>query len=234
MDRRQFLTSSSLLLGATSFSGLSWANLNTSDSGNSRISKAQFSELNIPSPIAHIQAPDGQSVAVPLQAQIIRQYNESIYVWFETENLLRVYSQNGEALSQVQLPTDSLKDFALDSSGYIYLLESGKHEITWMNAQGDILGSIGSFGIDMPEQLNGPRSLSVDSHGNVHVLNTGTRTVKVFNTQGVYLNEYGQSRWFNERQLHNVDGESLITVSGGSMQSNNWQFSLDGQLVNSQ
>ena len=234
MDRRQFLTSSSLVLGATSFSGLSWASLNTSDSGNSRISKAQFSALNIPSPIAHIQAPGGQSVAVPMQAQIIRQYNESVYVWFETESLLREYSQNGEALSQIQLPTNSLKDFAMDSSGYIYLLQSGKHEITWMNTQGDILGTIGSPGIDMPEQLNGPRSLTVDSHDNVHVLTSGSRTVKVFNTQGVFLNEYGQSRWLNERQLRSVDGESLITVSGGSMQNNSWQFSLDGQLVSSQ
>ena len=234
MDRRQFLTSSSLLLGATSFSGLSWANLNSSDSGNSRVSKAQFSALNIPSPIAHIQAPGGQNVAVPMQAQIIRQYNESVYVWFETESLLRVYSQNGEALSQVQLPTSSLRDFALDSSGYIYLLESGKHEITWISAQGDILGTIGSFGLDMSEQLNAPLSLTVDSQGNVHVLNSGSRTVKVFSTQGVFLNEYGQSRWFNERQLHSVDGESLITVSGGGMQNNHWQFSLDGQLVSSQ
>lgn len=234
MDRRQFLTSSSLVLGATSFSGLSWASLDTSDSGNSRISKAQFSALNIPSPIAHIQAPGGQSVAVPMQAQIIRQYNESVYVWFETESLLLEYSQNGEALSQIQLPTNSLKDFAMDSSGYIYLLQSGKHEITWMNIQGDILGSIGGFGLDMPEQLNGPLSLTVDSHDNVHVLTSGSRTVKVFNAQGVFLNEYGQSRWLNERQLRSVDGESLITVSGGSMQNNSWQFSLDGQLVSSQ
>lgn len=234
MDRRQFLTSSSLLLGATSFSGLSWANLNASDSGNSRISKTQFAELDIPSPIAHIQAPNGQTVAVPLQAQVIRQYNEAVYVWFETENLLRVYNQSGEALSQVQLPTDSLKDFTLDNSGYIYLLESGKHEITWINAQGDILGTIGSFGYQAPEQLNGPRSLTVDSHNSVHVLNAGTRTVKVFSAQGAYLYEYGQSRWFNERRLHSIDGESMITVSGGSMQNSSWQFSLDGQLVNSQ
>ena len=170
----------------------------------------------------------------PCKRRLFCQYNESVYVWFETESLLRVYSQNGEALSQVQLPTSSLRDFALDSSGYIYLLESGKHEITWISAQGDILGTIGSFGLDMSEQLNGPRSLTVDSQGNVHVLNSGSRTVKVFNAQGVFLNEYGQSRWLNERQLHSVDGESLITVSGGSMQNNHWQFSLDGQLVSSQ
>ena len=234
MDRRQFLTSSSLVLGATSFSGLSWASLNTSDSGNSRISKTQFSALNIPSPIAHFQAPGGQNVAVPMQAQIIRQYNESVYAWFETESLLRVYSQNGEALAQVPLPTNSLKDFALDSSGYIYLLQSGKHEITWINTQGDILGTIGSFGVSLPEQLNDPHSLTVDSQDNVHVLTSGSHTIKVFNTQGVLLNEYGQSRWLNTRRLHSIDGESVITVSGGNMQNNTWQFSLDGQLVNSQ
>lgn len=238
MDRRQFITSSSMILGITGISGASWAKIEAPNqaSGETRLTKEYLSSLGISPQITHIIAPGGQSVAVPLQARIIRQFDGYIYTWSETERLIRVYDETGNASLHINLPGQfgALKDFTLDSNGNIYAISSGQNYVTWLDNQGYVLGTIGAAGIDLPEQLNGPVSLTMDSFENLHVLNAGTKTIKVFSTSGAYLYEYGQSRWLKARSIQSIDGTEKIIVKGGLHQDNIWQFSPAGKLLSSQ
>lgn len=238
MDRRQFLSSSSMVFGMTGVSGVSWAQIETPDhtSGETRLTKEYLSTLGITPQIAHITAPGGQSVAVPLQARIIRQFGDYIYTWFDTERLIRVYDRSGNAWTHINLPEQlgTLKDFTLDSHGNIFAVSNGQHFVTWLDSQGYPLGSIGSPGTTLPEQLNSPRSLTIDNFDNLHVLNAGTKTIKVFTISGAYLYEYGQSRWLQKRHIRSIDGREKIIAKGGLQQESIWQFSPAGKLLSSQ
>jgi len=254
MERRQFLISSSVL--ATSL-GMSLETIATStfseitssaktlrvtsnsayksltaQASTSRLSAIDIKKLNIKAPIKHTSSPEGVAVSFPLKLRIARQYEKKIFLWFDTEAVIRVYDEYAFELNSIPLPQSvhSLNDFALDSKGNLFILAQGQHQIIWLSKQGDELGVIGEFGIELPEQLNGALSMTLDNEDQLHVLNAGTSTIKVYKNNGVFLFEYGQSRWQKQRRLHSVDGKETIAIKGGMMKDNLWQFSLSGEL----
>ncbi|WDE05955.1 hypothetical protein SG34_003220 [Thalassomonas viridans] len=243
MDRRQFILSGSAVAGSLAIPMQSFAMSDISGdlfaakvkdtaAGNSRLSASKIARLGIQAPLKQVTAPGGHDVSFPLTMRIARQYQENIYVWFETESVIRTYDQQGNEQNTIALPdsVSLIKDFALDSMGNIFILNGGQHQITWLSHQGDILGYIGDFGIDLAEQLNGPTSLTLDSSDQLHVLNAGSRTVKVYKNNGVFLFEYGQPRWGKQRQLLSLDGKETISASGGMMRDNRWHFTPSGQI----
>jgi len=254
MERRQFLISSSVLatslgmsletMAASAFtektsstkalrvkSDSSYKTL-TAQAGISRLSSEDIHNLGIKAPIKHTSSPQGVVASFELKLRIARQYQQGIYLWFDTEKQIRVYDEYGFEQKSIPLPVSvsAIKDFALDSYGNLFILPKGQHNILWISGQGDELGVIGGFGTEMAEQLNGPRSLTVDNQDRLHVLDGGSRTVKVFKNNGVFLYEYGQSRWHNQRRLHSLDGRERIAIKGGMMQDSLWQFSQTGKL----
>lgn len=243
MDRRRFILSSSAVAGTLALpvksytlSGVSdnlvAAKLKDKAAGNTRLSAKEITKLGIKRPLKQVTAPGDHTVSFPLNIRIARQYQQSVYLWFETESVIRIYDQLGNEQSSIPLPASMslLKDFALDAQGNIFILGTGQHQITWLSEQGDILGTIGHFGTDSAEQLNGPASLTVDQQDRIHVLNAGSRTIKVFKNNGVYLFEYGQSRWGKQRKLLAIDGTENISASGGMMRDSRWHFSPAGQM----
>ncbi|WP_143764325.1 NHL repeat-containing protein [Cognaticolwellia mytili] len=243
MDRRKFIISGSAIASTLAIPMSSYAKSEIAgdlftkkaakkSAGKTRLSAVNIRKLGIKAPLKQVIAPGGQTVQFPLNMRIARQYQSTIYVWFETEPAIRIYDQNGVETGAITLPESmsSLKDFALDTMGNIFILAVGEQQVSWISAQGDILGTVGEFGIDLADQLNGATSLTIDAQDRLHVLNTGSRTIKVFKNNGVYLFEYGQSRWGKERKLLTIDGTQGISASGGMMRDSLWHFSLLGQL----
>ena len=67
---------------------------------------------------------------------------------------------------------------AVDGAGTMYLCNTGNHNVTVLNANGDILGSFGSKGAK-DEQFYTPRGICVNPDGNiVFVADTGNHKVK--------------------------------------------------------
>ncbi|WDD98528.1 hypothetical protein [Thalassomonas actiniarum] len=237
MDRRRFIVTSSAVAGTLALPVKSFAMAEASKGlnkvpDNSRLPTSKLTSLGIQAPLKQVTAPGGHDVSFPLKMRVARQYRQKIYVWFETEPMIRVYDLAGNEQSPVSLPDSVgiLKDFALDSMDNIFILSAGQHQITWLGPQGDMLGYIGDFGMDLAEQLNGPASLTLDSEDHLHVLNAGSRTIKVYKNNGVFLFEYGQSRWGKERKLLSLDGTDTISASGGIMKDSRWHFSPSGQM----
>lgn len=233
MDRRQFLFSGTTAAAMVSVPTLTLSGIAlASGTDTSRLNDAELNSLNLSHRYIEVLSADGGTMSVPMQARVARRYNDQVYVWFDTDHAIRVFDLSGTAVGEIPLTQSGLlKDFGLDSYGNIFVLYSGIHAIQWLDYQGNLLGSIGQFGMDSPEMLNGPVSLTVDAQDNLHVLNAGTRSVKVFTANGVYLRDYGQSRWLSERRLSSIDGLNQIRVTGGMENKNHWLFSLDGRLV---
>ncbi|WP_281560783.1 hypothetical protein [Thalassomonas sp. RHCl1] len=237
MDRRRFIVTGSAVAGTLALPVKSFAMSEVSKgltkaTDSSRLPADRLTSLGIQAPLKQVTAPGGHDVSFPLKMRIARQYRQKIYVWFETEPVIRVYDLTGNEQSPVSLPASMgvVKDFALDSQDNIFILDAGQHQITWLSPQGDILAYIGGFGMDLAEQLNGPASLTLDSKDHLHVLNAGSRTIKVYKNNGVFLFEYGQSRWGKQRKLLSLDGSETISASGGMMKDSRWHFSPSGQM----
>ncbi|MBB1488389.1 hypothetical protein [Oceanospirillum sediminis] len=234
MDRRQFLFSgtTAAVMASVPAMTLSQLSIASGEVGMTRLTESELSNMGLLTRNMDIVSADGGVVTVPMKAQVARRYQGQVYVWFETDQAIRVYDQSGNSLLTVSLGQSvAVQDFAVDSYGNLFVLMAGSHEVLWLDSQGAVLGSIGRFGTELPEQLNGPVSLTIDALDNLHVLNAGSRTVKVFSGSGVYLHDYGQSRWLSERRLSSVDGTSQVQVTGGDKNNSQWLFSLDGHLI---
>jgi len=235
MDRRQFLISNSVLTASMVMPNISLAKADTSDiaPNTTRLSLADINKLGIKAPFTHAVSPNNDIVSFALKMRIARRYQDLIFIWFDTENMIRIYDEFGTQSNAIPLPKhiSSLKDFAFDSMGNLFVLPQGQHHILWLSEQGYELGYIGEFGIELSEQLNGPVSLTIDLNDQIHVLNAGTRTIKVFSNNGVFLFEYGQNRRGKQKQIHSIDGKKNIILKGGMMKDRTWQLSPKGKLL---
>ncbi|WCN08272.1 hypothetical protein [Marinomonas mediterranea] len=236
MNRRQALVTGLGVAASLGMTNIAFSS-DLSEIGGSveeltRLTSAQLSSLGLAARDVSTVRFDGAQVTLPMKAMVARRYNANLYIKYELESVIRVFDANGYPLNTISLP-DSLqvKDFAIDSYGNVFVLSSGKHEITWLDSQGNIVSTIGHFGWQLPAELNGPKSITIDEYNQIHVLNSGTRSIKVFTTSGSFVNEYGQSRWLPERRLGSLDGYAKIYVTEGPSGDKTWLFSTDGEFI---
>lgn len=109
----------------------------------------------------------------------------------ESDNAVVIYDENFMQLQRINMPNDFgyLSDVTFDSQDNMYVADSVKHTIYKLDGHGNLLTTIGEFGLAQ-HQLNGPKQLTIDSNDNLHVINIGDRSVKVFSAQGQYLFQY--------------------------------------------
>ncbi len=91
---------------------------------------------------------------------------------------------------------------------------------------GAFVQTIGEFGIDKPQQLNGPSSLTIDSLGNIHVWDSGARKIKVFTPDNQFVRQYGQARFSPVQMVRSIDGRDPIVVIGGNSGDQVWSFQV--------
>jgi hypothetical protein len=84
------------------------------------------------------------------------------------------------------LAFNSPSDLAMDSSGNIYILDSGNQRIQKFTPEGKYLATIGRKG-QGPGEFNYPRSLDIDGQGNLYVLDPFVKKIQVISPQGKEL-----------------------------------------------
>ncbi|MGR5149441.1 hypothetical protein ACQKP8_23205 [Photobacterium alginatilyticum] len=236
-QRRQIIGTGLAALGAASVAGLSapvFANNQLSTDGAaqnncSRLTEQQVSSLGINAPTFTVETPQGETLTLTRQLRMARRYQDLLYLSYQNESSIHVYD-SASLQSRFEIPFSDqlgiLKDFAVSESGDVYALFTGEHAITHLSSNGAFVQTIGEFGIDKPQQLNGPGSLTIDSLGNIHVWDSGARQIKVFTPDNQFVRQYGQARLSPVKMVKSIDGRDPIVVVGGNSGDQVWSFQV--------
>ena len=81
---------------------------------------------------------------------------------------------------------------AQDSSGNIYVVDSGNNRVQVFNSSGTYISQFGSYG-SSSGQFNGPRGIALDSSGNIYVADNGNNRVEKFNSSGQFISTIGSN-----------------------------------------
>ena len=84
----------------------------------------------------------------------------------------------------------SASDIAVDSSGNIYVADTGNNRIQKFSPEGTFITKWGSLGIGDGE-LEFPRGIAVDSSDTMYVADTGNNRIQKFSPAGAFLGSWG-------------------------------------------
>lgn len=79
---------------------------------------------------------------------------------------------------------------AIDSSGDIYVADTGNNRIEEFDRNGIYAGQFGSFGSGNG-QFNGPVGIAFGANGKIYVTDVGNNRVETFDSSGSYLGQFG-------------------------------------------
>ena len=110
-----------------------------------------------------------------------------------------------------QLHFNQPKGIAIDSTGYVYISDTGNHRIQKFRSDGTLLSTIGGG------QLNAPRGIAVDRTGNLYVADTDANQIVKFSSAGTLIGKWGTpgagNGQFNSPYDVSVDNSGNIYVA---------------------
>ena len=102
----------------------------------------------------------------------------------------------------------------VDSSGNVYVADTGNSRIVKYSANGTFLTSWGSYGLTAVLHFNSPKGITVDLSGNVYVADTGNSRIAKYSANGTFLTSWG-SYGYGDFQLKGP--ASIGGDSGGNL-----------------
>lgn len=125
--------------------------------------------------------------------------------------------------SDVGSPGDFVNpyDVAIDSSGNIYVLDSGNNRVKKFNSSGVFQSQFGTAGSG-DGQFNAAVGIAIDSSDNIYVVDTTNNRIQKFNSSGVFQSKFGTAGSGNGQfdQPYQMDFDSLgniYVVENGNM-----------------
>ena len=115
-------------------------------------------------------------------------YGYSIYKFDSQGNLVTKWGSQGSDIGQF----NGIAGVATDSSGKVYVVDSGNNRIEKFDSVGTYLTQWGSSGIG-DGQFNRPLGIAVDSSGNVYVVDMGNDRIEKFDSNGANITHWGSS-----------------------------------------
>ena len=109
----------------------------------------------------------------------------------------------------------SAENLGVDSSGNIYVADTGNNRIQKFDSSGTYLSKFGSYGTG-DGQFNTPRDVVVDSSENIYVLDKGNKRIQKFNSSGTYTTQWNleldsPNEW-GEGESMTIDSDNNIYV----------------------
>jgi hypothetical protein len=104
----------------------------------------------------------------------------------ETYNLIATWGSQGSGNGQFNQPNG----VAVDSSGNVYVADSGNNRIQKFDSSGKYLTQWGPYGTTNGQFFQ-PNSVAVDSSDNVYVADTGNNRIRKFDSSGEYITQWG-------------------------------------------
>jgi RHS repeat-associated protein len=166
------------------------------DTGNRRLQKfnskgeflAKFSTLDeaAPSrrPMAVAVAPDGDLWTVEYDTLLTN--NPKVREWSSAGTLLSSFGSQGSGNGQLAEPAG----IAIDSTGNVWVADSGNNRIQAFKASGEFIRKFGSAGTGNG-QLQKPKGLAFDAEGKLWVADTLNNRLQRFSAEGTYLAQFG-------------------------------------------
>jgi DNA-binding beta-propeller fold protein YncE len=99
---------------------------------------------------------------------------------------------------------------ATDSSGNVYVADTGNNRVLKFNSSGALITKWGSLGTG-DGQFSSPRDLAVDSSGNVYVVDTTNNRIQKFDSSGTFVTKWGATGAGNG-QFNNPNGIAISSV----------------------
>ena len=124
----------------------------------------------------NVYATDGASEAT---SSVVKKFNSSGVFQF-------AFGSNVSAGGQFQ----AAAGIAVDSSGNIYVADSGASVVRKFSSTGTSMGTIGSVGSG-DGQFNGPVGIAIDSANNLYVADRGNNRIQKFNSAGTFVIKWG-------------------------------------------
>jgi len=217
------------------------------DSGNNRVEEFSSAGAFIKQIGSYGLDPDGPG---PLQAPngtlnnpagVTVDISGNVYVTDSANNRVEVFDSTGAFKKQIglfgqdpdgpgplQAPDGTLNTpsgVSVDSSGNVYVVDSGNNRVEVFDSTGAFEKQIGSS-----TNLNGPEGISLDSLGNVYVADTGNNRIAVFDSTGAFVKQIGTSTSLNTPSGVALDGSGNVFVSdSGNMRIQ--KFDNSGRLL---
>src|SRR6185312_16089069 len=126
------------------------------------------------------------------------------------------FGSSGSGNGQFSGPGSPQLGITLDSSGNIYVVDTGNNRVEKFSHFASYISQFGSFGSGNG-QFNGPYGIAVDSSNNTYVVDESNNRVEKFNSAGVYQSQFGStgnsSGQFNIPRGIAVDSSDNIYVT---------------------
>jgi DNA-binding beta-propeller fold protein YncE len=119
-------------------------------------------------------------------------FNSYSVVKFSSDGVyLATIGSTGSGNGQFNYP----QNLAIDSTGDIFVADTGNNRVQKFDSQGNYLSQFGSFGSGNG-QFDYPVGLAFDSDGNIYVSDLGNERVQKFSSDGTYLSQFGNGLLF--------------------------------------
>lgn len=107
------------------------------------------------------------------------------------------------------------KDIAVNSSGEIYIADSGNHRIQHFDSDGVFIRAWGQKGQN-EAQFNMPSGMAIDLEGNVYVADTWNHRIQKFDAKGQFLGKWGDDTkvWAPKDVLVDTQGFIYVVDTG--------------------
>jgi len=130
----------------------------------------------------------------------------------DTGTLVAKWGSLGSGTGELNSP----HGVALDSSGNVYVVDTGNHRIVKYGANGENPVYAGSFGAGN-DQLDSPTGIALDSDGNIYVSDSGNHRIVKYDSEAenpLYIGELGTGDdQFNSPQGLAVDSDGNLYVA---------------------
>jgi len=108
------------------------------------------------------------------------------------------------------------RGIAVDSAGFVYVVDSNNNRIQKFSSSGVFLGKWGESGSG-DGQFSNPGGVAVDSSGNVYVADTFNNRIQKFSSTGTFIAKWGESGsgdgWFLMPQGVAVDSSGNVYIA---------------------
>ncbi len=152
-----------------------------------------------------------------------------VYIFDSSNNRVQKFDSNGQYIlqwgtqgtgnGQFQAPGFLIGDLkggiAVDSTGNVYVVDTGNNRVQKFNSQGGYVTQWGTLGTGNG-QFSGPGGIAVDSTGNVYVVDRFNNRIQKFTSSGSYVSQFstGSSAQGQFSNPTGVDNDVVIGVSG--------------------
>lgn len=155
------------------------------------------------------------------------------YVVTNGGSYVYVYDNYDSYVGVLAVTLSSPQDCAVDSSGYVYIADTGNHQIIKYNTGDDTYIQWGGNGSGNG-QFSYPGGVEADSNGNIYVCDSGNHRIQKFDSSGNYITQWGLygsavGEFYEPRGIA-IDGSNNIYIAD-SYNNRIQKFDSDGNYI---